>query len=505
MTLKKFGCLLVFTAIGFMPGRTLAQLQRMAIGSGEYSVSPNGSKSVDAYCMDYTRHAPHKGATYDYVLTTPENAMVRVGNSEPITLQAAITKGLVRIEGTTPTVSQLIQSEIDPRWPPDKQRAFAEFKTQWAGLTPEAKRRIEEMVAAEMGDDAGDYKHLVLVNKTGRSLSINFSRATVVGTESEPAPLLNPEEITRSGYGGRQSEVQSRLWRATTAKHQAMLQDAGYYRGQLNGELDAATEDAIVRFRKDHNLGADRIIDSRTEATLISISRESRDAKYLALNLESGAGTKDSPLYQVYATDGRAVYLGNEISGLMTAVNTERGHRGRGNNVYLIMKSFTPDKAEALATSCRIHQRQIDPAVSIRTFQTQVESTKSADFFFSAGKRVIDESVSEPVLVVQGLNKDFYSSSIKVTNDIGEVGSIGVFARAKQVVRDFVAGAKTMFQIRQAEWSPSKIANVARSRMKVKYRLSDEDLRIEFRDQFGGVNLVKVGGLIFAGNGVSSE
>lgn len=492
MYCRRLACLFLFGVIVLLPLSGFAQLQRMAILSGGYKLPPNSSKSVNAYCMDYTRHAPEKGSQYQYLLTSPENATVTIGTSEQLSLQEAIDRKKVSIEGINMTVGQLLNSLSDPmvlnRIPEADRSQILQMKETWNSLTPAQRATLERELAPDLAKSGGDFTHLKLVNHTSQPISISLSRDAVFGAERESVPLFDTQDV--GGRGGTNTQgIQSQFWRAATKKHQAMLQDIGYYKGPLSGEVDPNTKNAIVKFKTDHRLPSDSVIDSQTENALMRASQDSRNAKYIAFTLETGG---DGPLYRLYSPGGEQVYSGNLIPDLLTAINTERDRKGRGNNVYLIMKGFADKQVNAFAASTRIYQNSVDPTVSIRPFESGSEFSKAEDFFFSPGKTLIEESVTEPVLVMQGANKDFYQSDFKVADAAGDSGTVSVFARAREVVVSFVQGVRSLFQRRQENWSVSKIVNVARSQMKRKYDVSDENLRVQFRDQFGRSHIVEL-------------
>jgi peptidoglycan hydrolase-like protein with peptidoglycan-binding domain len=270
------------------------------------------------------------------------------------------------------------------------------------------------------------------------------------------------------------------------------LQDAGYYKGRLTGEIDPATESAIARFKRDQGLGTEPVIDSGTEKALLAVAQENRDSKYLALLLESTSGS--SSLYKLSA-NGKQLFEGDKISELTSAINSERARRGRGNNIYLILKGFTDEKADSLVASFRLQQKSIDSRVTIRPFQSSLDSTSAEDFFFSPGKSFLEDSITPAVLVVGGVNDGYYGSSFTVRDAQNHTGTISVFAKIKQVVIDFVDGSRTLFQSRQADWSPAKIATVARARLSRKFGLSPEGVRVEFKDEVGNRHIADTSNL----------
>jgi hypothetical protein len=399
-----------------------------------------------------------------------------------LSLADAITQGIIEVKGQDLT--------------PARRAEIIDNKLKRSGLSQEQQDFYKVLMTLESRRPSarteGDYTQLALFNKTSQPITLLTSKRLVVGTEAEGLPDVDLEAITASG-SANQFAIQDRLWKSTTRKHQVLLKDIGVYSGRLTGEADDATLNAIAKFKRSKDLGSDPIIDKNTEIALKSAALEARDSRFVALTLES---TQDAPNLYRLTSSGKELYVGDQIAALTKVINKERNQRGRGNNVYLILKGFPDEKVDALNTSLRIQQKVIDPEISIRPLNTPSDSTDVEEFFFSGGKTFLVDSVTVPAFVASGRNGGYYGSSFALQDNQNRVGTVSVFATLKPAVIEFVDRARTMFQQR-GDWSPAKIANVARARLRQKFDLSEDGIRVEFKDQFGRIHLGEIRGINF--------
>jgi len=81
-----------------MAGST-AGSQRMVIGPGCHKLAPGGYDDVSAFCLDQSRAAPASGAILGSAPPTLGTAVVKVQDGAPVTLQSALSRHMIQLEG----------------------------------------------------------------------------------------------------------------------------------------------------------------------------------------------------------------------------------------------------------------------------------------------------------------------------------------------------------------------------------------------------------------------
>ncbi|HWK47053.1 MAG TPA: hypothetical protein VNT30_20190 [Stellaceae bacterium] len=73
--------------------------QRMVIAPGIYGLRPGGSSDAEAFCLDEALAAPIPGVALSRVEAEALDATVTVADASPITLQSAIDRHIIAVEG----------------------------------------------------------------------------------------------------------------------------------------------------------------------------------------------------------------------------------------------------------------------------------------------------------------------------------------------------------------------------------------------------------------------
>jgi hypothetical protein len=91
--------LALILAAAFAPAPAEAAFQRMLLAPGCYAIAPGGHYDVAAYCLDQALAAPASGALLSYAPQRYGSAAVRLGSGRSLSLQEALEKGLLQIQG----------------------------------------------------------------------------------------------------------------------------------------------------------------------------------------------------------------------------------------------------------------------------------------------------------------------------------------------------------------------------------------------------------------------
>jgi len=302
----------------------------------------------------------------------------------------------------------------------------------------------------------------------------------------------------RSGSDLRRDVLENRPshetihWPQETREHQEMLKELGYYNGELDGVSRSNYKNSIRSFQRDRGLEATGIIDPETEAQLSDVS--SNKARIRSINQRNRGivvftvelvGREGLSKYVVNSGEGKPIYEGNNISKIVKKVNEQVLSGGGVSDVYLDMKGFSIDRAEAFATSCRIANENKN--LSIQAIHRRSNLTTDQDVIFSSRIEFEMPRVSAPEPVTSGEHAGQYKVEASF------------FYKARQViVRIFTssmqAAQEVYNRIRNFFFSPSvqdmslgEYISHIHSEIKEKYK--DEDIEIEIQ-QFESIQII---------------
>jgi hypothetical protein len=199
--------------------------------------------------------------------------------------------------------------------------------------------------------------------------------------------------------------------------------------------------------------------------------------------------------YDVYDATHRKVYGGNDISELLRAVHSQFG-QDPDKTVYLDLKGFSQDKEQAFASSCRIRQERDNVDTWLRTLARRPDGSREPmDAFFSRGV-TLEAEPDRPERVRDGPQAGWYRASLRfLVQTAGKIQKIGieVFAKTADLAQEFVDNVKSLLSVpKYRAKSTAAIANQVRRQLKKKYNLTDKDLIIHFRDQFGSTHIAVI-------------
>src|SRR5260370_11078303 len=210
--------------------------------------------------------------------------------------------------------------------------------------------------------------------------------------------LLQPRRISRPQRLNSEVPFSSRLgqWsgfssdQGSQSAHiqetQTRLSELGHLDAKVDvdGKIGPRTRRALSKFQRDNGRPITGRLDSATETALGlnplhgtletsegdgAIGRVHASRSNVSIDVPAWLVLEDlksnlSAKYRLLDASGDVLYRGDDQGELATKLNEALSDETR-RSIYVEMKGFSEDKAEALASSLRIQQHQIDPAVSI--------------------------------------------------------------------------------------------------------------------------------------------
>jgi|GEM_PF-5611813 len=454
--------------------------QRMGIAKGAYRLSPKGSKNVASFCMDYSLKAPKKGVILDNVLAGGD-AIVRIGN-ETFTLNEAISKGYIAIEGVNNSFSTMMNNLDEflrsPDIPDDIRIELSTLKSLWDDMTPADRREFLQMPDIKEIDqqlrNEGDHTKLTFINRTEKPVSIEFINNGVIASGGGHSRNINSELITNTNKTN-QAKVQQIIW---NSEYQQVLVDLGIYTGKADGIVGPQTKKAIAAFQTENKLPATGIIDKATEILLrqkeriIHFAGENQLARYATIEFS----TEGEGLYKLDLGEKGYAYIGNDVNELMIKLNMVKPEQSA---YYLNFKGFNTTRTENFMASARMSQSSIEPGKTVQSLKQLstkgFEATELEDVLLNRNSSF--KSLTEVKPVAGG----GYSFSLTFKNSYNKSRDwlLTVYGKVETTVRQGWTSFRKIFK-------PGEIKNIsiadavasAKQDIKSSLNITNEDLEI---------------------------
>ncbi len=470
-----------------------AQFQRMAIPVGSYSIPAQGISRLPAYCMDYTREAPRPGMSYGHVLRGGSTTRIRVGN-DVLTIEEGVKRGLVAFEGSEITLDNLIDGLCNPTY---RARLSEEILAQtetfvqlWDAASEEERNQLREMFTPMIQDqEGGDYTSLSVRSLTDQPVILEVGETIVVGAEAESTSDLPDRLIPGS------ENPQEDYWYDRNLLHQRDLQELGYYSGPIDGDFGPKSREALRSFQDAFHVDEKDGIGPCTQAELDAALTRTRTLRKtnegtgrdaVAFRLERYPETDPDMLFVLFDEGGRPAARTNDVGELLQVLK-DNPHVRNVSSIYLDAPGFTEAELAGLRTSLSIRQGSVANDLRVRPLHRADVPEASQTPFFDRGVELVRISEITEAIDRPGFNK----AEIVITGLQGQ-NRLRVFARVRVVLQRFLGRISSLFTTSdRIELSPSElIHDTIRSIRQHHPELRDEDLQIEFEDQFGVIQIV---------------
>src|SRR5262249_9036271 len=149
---------------------------------------------------------------------------------------------------------------------------------------------------------------------------------------------------------------------------------------------------------------------------------------------------------------------------------------------------FPSDKVAALSTSLRIQFAQSDKHVSVRPYSGSTEG-KGQDLFFAPESKIEFKS-TQVDQITSGEYKGWFASSVDVAVGVGNA-TLRMIGRSAELVQESLAILRELIgSPRFTGTSVAGLVSEVRWQLKARHNLSDDDLLLEFKDQFEHTQIV---------------
>jgi len=112
----------------------------------------------------------------------------------------------------------------------------------------------------------GGFREMTLRNTTSYNLKIEFGRNTIIAKD---------KSYTMAGMRSSYLDLgQKAGWKSKNLLNQEQLQDLGYYKGTIDGDMREATKKAIREFQEKNGLQVTGTITPETDAKLIELRKQ---------------------------------------------------------------------------------------------------------------------------------------------------------------------------------------------------------------------------------------
>jgi peptidoglycan hydrolase-like protein with peptidoglycan-binding domain len=286
-------------------------------------------------------------------------------------------------------------------------------------------------------------------------------------------PPTKSPPLGLSGIINRLSEY-DRIYQAQTK-----LAERGYlnFMVDLDGKIGPRTRQALAEFQRNRNLKPTGALNGITERELGISPPIWQGFRGMHL-LES---PDSSGQYRFLDASGRVLFQGDDPK-LLVAKLKESSLR---EPLYIEMKGFSEDKAEALATSLRIQARQIDPAASIVVLP---QDGVTRENLLSRGIRL--DQAPDPVEGVTPV----LTFSVRSGEQVRSFG-VRIVAASIDLYHDLCDAFRSLLPSAGFDENRSldQLVRDARKKLQLKYpNLSGEQLRIELLHQFGSTQISRL-------------
>jgi hypothetical protein len=357
-----------------------------------------------------------------------------------------------------------------------------------------------------------------LLQSRGYTVKILYDSLEGKGIKHEMAILTKPDYVLDIAQRGPRSDFKvsdayivrsNPSWQILTNFDQFMLQNKtkGFWGANESRELRARFIDQYEKYqaRSKPSWTLDLVTQS---GMVIRTSRNLANGSFIAAALgpieaasSSDPGTliPTKPVVLSLADFGshfevtnpqvptQVLYKGLSIPEIARLANNTLKQDPR-RTVYIDLYGLPADKVAALSTSLRIQFAQPDKQVSVRAYSGLKGST-GQDLFFAADARL---ELKSPQIeqINSGEHSGWFTTTIEIGTAIGRA-TLQIIARSAELIQQALAILRELAgSPRFTGTSIAGLISEARWELKSRHGLSDQDVLLQFRDQFSNTQFV---------------
>lgn len=218
-----------------------------------------------------------------------------------------------------------------------------------------------------------------------------------------------------------------------------------------------------------------------------SIARENAGGggSTYTVEVETRAAPNGATTY-IVSDGGEPFYVGRDYKAMVSTVKQRAGSR----SVNVRTRNLTKAKSDAVRSTFRAQQRAAG-----RTEIVPPESgpgvAGARTSYAARGPRLVEGSVTEPVLVRQGRFKGFYTASLRFFS-AGRQLTLRVYAKSSEALRSMVSRVAGRLSNNPNRMSMERLVEQARGDLRRTYNLTDRDLLIQIEDELRNTFFVRI-------------
>jgi hypothetical protein len=246
---------------------------------------------------------------------------------------------------------------------------------------------------------------------------------------------------------------------------------------------------ALVRgsgIEVDPALVRSRIGVVRDHDALAAANAESRGISY-TIEVESRAAPNGRTTYIVNDGSAEPIYVGGNYKEMVSVIKQRAGAR----SINVRTRNFTSAKADALRGTFRVQRPQAGTQAGLELSGAGRSAANARSSYTARGPRLVEGSMTQPVLVKQGRFKGFYTASLRFIS-AGRQLTLRVYAKSRDALRSMVDTVAARLSNNPNRMSMERLVNQARTDLKGTYNLTNRDLFIQLEDELMNTFFVRI-------------
>lgn len=228
-----------------------------------------------------------------------------------------------------------------------------------------------------------------------------------------------------------------------------------------------------------------RIDVARDHESLARANAESRGTTY-TVEVESRTAPNGRATYIVNDGSGEPIYVGSDYKAMINRVKQRAGSK----SINVIPRNLSRAKADGLRSTFRLQQGRVSTRAAIELPEAGRSAASARAGYSARGARLVEGSVTQPVLVKQGRFKGFYTASLRFVS-AGRQLTLRVYVKSKEALRSMLDTVAARLSNNSNRMSMERLVNQARTNLKSTYNLSDRDFLIQLEDELRNTFFVR--------------
>jgi hypothetical protein len=219
----------------------------------------------------------------------------------------------------------------------------------------------------------------------------------------------------------------------------------------------------------------------------LSLANAKTGGSTYSVEVESRAAPNGATTYIVNDGSGEPIYVGSNYKAMVSTINRRAGAR----SIDVRTRNFTRAKADALRGTFRVQRPQAGAQAGIELSGSGRTTANARSSYAARGPRLVERSVTQPVLVRQGRFKGFYTAILRFVS-AGRQLTLRVYAKSRDALRSMLDTVSARLSNNPSRMSMERLVNQARTDLKGTYGLTNRDLFIQIEDELRNTFFVQI-------------